>query len=173
MRILFVSRNFFPDGVVGGAQLCIKFLTEGLLKYGHTVSVLSLDNYKHFGNHKTYGIAEYRTRLRNPYLPSGASLIRKAVWHLVDRGCSLMAKDYRAIVKEFKPDVVNTNVMAGVGTSIWQVAKDSDIPIVHTVYDYYLLCLKSSMRTDGANCSRPCRLCRAFAMGPARKKAIS
>lgn len=173
MKVLFVSRNFFPEGVVGGAQLCIKHLADGLERLGHEVAVLSLDNHAHCGPHALYGFPEYRLRLRHRVPKARSFGLLKGVWHAMDRFGGSMEKDYRNVIEDFSPDVINTNVMAGVGTRFWQVAQEAGVPVVHTVYDYYLLCIRSSMRANGANCSFPCMLCRTAALWPSRKAATA
>lgn len=153
--------------------MCIKYLADGLQSLGHKVAVLSLDHYTHVGPHKLYGFAEYRLRLGHQVSKPGSSRFLKGVWHAMDRFSASMTEDYRKVIEDFKPDVINTNVMAGVGTRFWQVAHEAGVPLVHTVYDYYLLCIRSSMRAFGANCSLPCTLCRTAALWPSRKAAFA
>lgn len=164
MRILFASRNFFPQGVVGGAQASVKFLAQELQQRGHEVAILSIDEKEHVGPHLDTGIMEFRLTNPNPYSPPGAGIIKKSLWHSKDRFFSLLENDYAQVFERFKPDVLNTNVLAGLGASIWNTANKFRIPIVHTVHDYYLMCIKSSMRSNGKNCNQLCAPCRLAAL---------
>ncbi|WP_075218216.1 glycosyltransferase family 4 protein [Mongoliimonas terrestris] len=166
MRVLFVSRNFFPKGAVGGAQVSMRLVAEEVQRLGHTVAVLSVDTYAHEGLHPESELQEYRLRLRNLYARGEASGWKKAGWHAVDRFGTLMNVDYSKVLAAFRPDVVNTNVMAGIGPGFWSVSARAGVPIVHTVHDYYMTCIKSSMRKAGKNCTDICGSCRIAARAP-------
>lgn len=167
MRILLASRNFFPADTVGGAQVSMLLLGQALKAQGHEVAVLSVDNRAHSGLHEASGLQEYRLKLRNLYARGQAPSWKKAIWHGVDRFGRLMNAQYRRVLEDFRPDVINTNVMASLGMGLWTVAADMKVPIVHTIHDYYLICLKSSMRSGQVNCASACAGCRLTALGPA------
>lgn len=169
MRILLASRNFFPRGIVGGAQVSIKYLASALMDGGHQVAVLSIDGDRtSSGVNPEMGIQEYRIKLRNVYEQGRASAPKRLLWHAIDRFGHLMDDDYCKVIEDFRPDVINTNVMAGLGLGIWRAAEASAVPVVHTVHDYYLVCLKSGMRKGRDNCKTPCSECRATAVLPSR-----
>ncbi|MDB5593911.1 MAG: hypothetical protein JWM36_872 [Hyphomicrobiales bacterium] len=167
MRILLASRNFFPADTVGGAQVSMLLLGQALQAQGHDVAVLSVDDHAHAGLHAASGLQEYRLKLRNLYARGKAPAWKKVLWHGVDRFGRLMNADYRGVLEDFRPDVINTNVMASLGLGLWTVAADMQVPIVHTIHDYYLICLKSSMRSGQVNCASACATCRLTALGPA------
>ncbi|MBB3474109.1 glycosyltransferase [Sphingomonas sp. BK345] len=171
MRVLLVSRNYFPAPEVrGGAQVSVAQLATALQARGHAVAVLSVDDRAHEGVHAATGVSEYRLRLRNLYARGEQSAPRRLAWHLIDRLGDTMASDYCRVLRAFRPDVVNTHVMAGIGTAIWRVAAAERVPIVHRVSDYYLMCLNSGHRRGGANCAGVCRDCRALALAPSRRR---
>lgn len=171
MRILLASRNFFPDGVVGGAQVSMRYLAKALVKQGHDVAVLSLDSQEHTGIHTATGLAEFRLKIKNKYTSADASAMKKARWHATDRFYSLMNKDFEKVLATFKPDVVNTNVLAGLGVGLWNVAAKAGVPVVHTVHDYYLMCIKSGMFANGKNCEKPCLSCHIAALSTSMRAA--
>lgn len=166
MRILFASRNYFPAGAVGGAQTSIKFLAQSFIAQGHAAAVLNLDDHDHAGLHEGTGVPEYRLKLRNLYTGGQRGPVAKALWHGVDRFGTLMDKPYARVIEDFRPDVVFTHVLAGLGTGMWRAARRAGVPVVHMVHDYYLLCIRSGMRNDAGNCAQPCGFCRAVAAGP-------
>ncbi len=169
MRVFLISRNYFPAGVVGGAQASVKFLAQELQLKGHDVAVLSIDDHPHTGIHEESGIMEYRIKNPNPYTKAGAGAAEKALWHSKDRFLSQSYNEYKKVFMDFKPDVINTNVMAGIGVGIWNVAHKMNIPIIHTIHDYYLTCIKSSMRSGNVNCADICFSCRLAALNTSMK----
>lgn len=176
MRILFASRNFFPKGAVGGAQTSIKHLATEFHRRGHEVAILSVDDHEHVGTHEPSGLREYRLKLRNIYTNGEHNVVARTVWHAIDRFGGRMEQPYREVISAFKPDVMFSHVLAGLGTSAWRAASALDVPIVHMVHDYYLLCVKSSMRgADGDNCASPCGFCQRMAVNPsvAESTAVS
>lgn len=171
MRILIASRNFFPAGVVGGGQTSVKYLADHLIENGHAVAVLSLDDFAARGTHAPTGIPEYRLKIRNSSRAGGKSFVDKIAWHFTDRFAGAMREPFAEVLDEFKPDVMMTNVMSGMTLGLWDAAADRGVPLVHRVNDYYLLCVRSGMRKNEANCERPCSLCRVAALNQSRKRS--
>lgn len=170
MKVLFASRNFFPKGAVGGAQTSIKFLAASFSSLGHQAAVLSVDDHQHFGIHEATGIEERRVKLRNLAIKERQNPARKVMWHLSDRFAGTMKSTYREVLSEYQPDVVFSHVLAGLTTSVWDAATELNIPVVHMVHDYYLLCLNSGMRRKGVNCTTVCTGCQIGAAGPSRHR---
>jgi len=57
---------------------------------------------------------------------------------------------------------MHTHNLTGFSASVWQVARDARLPIVHTLRDYSLLCPAATMFYAGQNCGAQhfsCRLC--------------
>ncbi len=61
----------------------------------------------------------------------------------------------------FRPDIVHTNNLAGIGSCVWPIVSNFNIPIVHTLRDYYHLCVKQTMYNQNTqcNCTRQCKMC--------------
>ena len=167
MKILCASRNFFPEGVIGGAQASLSHFAKAFVAEGHEVAVLSVDDHAHEGAHVDTGLAEYRLKLRNLYLRGEHGLAARTVWHAVDRFGNLMEDAYGAVIDRFRPDVIFTHVLAGLSLAIWKAAQARGIPVVHMVHDYYPMCVKSGMRRGAHNCRSVCGLCRVAALRPA------
>lgn len=169
MKIMLASRNFFPFGVVGGAQASMLLLAKALERRGNDVAILSVDATANRGIHHETQLSEYRLKLRNVYTQKSTSRIAKVAWHISDRYSQLMRKKYEEAIRDFNPDVINTNVMAGLGVGFWEAAAACSVPVVHTVHDYYLLCMKSDMYRRKINCQVPCLACRAIACSTSRR----
>jgi len=169
MRVLLVSKNYFPANVHGGAQVSVSQMAKGLQELGHDVAVLNVDDHDHRGTHGQTGVPEFRLKLRNLYTQGRQPAAKRIAWHLIDRLGSAMTGEYRRVLDEFQPDIINTHVMAGIGTGIWQVAAAAGVPVVHRVSDYYLLCLNSAHRKGNANCEGVCMSCKILALTQSRQ----
>lgn len=62
------------------------------------------------------------------------------------------------------PDVLHTNTVSGFSPAIWQVAKQRHIPTIHTIRDFYLLCIRANMFRNQQNCERRCGVCRLLSV---------
>ncbi|WP_028311764.1 glycosyltransferase [Derxia gummosa] len=160
MRILFVSANY-GGNVVGGAQVSIRLVAEEMVKLGHDVAVASIDDGKpDLPDWQMPGLRRFRFDVENLYWRPARrpGALRRLAWHLIDRSPGHHSRSLGRIMDDFMPDVVHTNVLGGVGSGPWRAARRRGIPIVHSVHDYYVMCLTSGMRRGG-NCARPCKSC--------------
>jgi len=72
-----------------------------------------------------------------------------------------VATEFAAVLDDIKPDVLHTHSMVELPPSVWNQAAGRGVPIVHTLHDYDLLCIRGALFKDGRKC-RPrhvaCRL---------------
>lgn len=164
MKILFASYNF-GNKVVGGAQQSIKVVADELVSRGHEVGVTYVNDPARRWVDDS-GILRLELPPNNIYWhPEGRpNPVLRLGWHAIDRCGGLASKAISDQIVYFKPDVVHTNVLCGLTVDIWRVAKNLNIPVVHTIHDYYLLCINSGMRNASGNCSRPCKSCRVASL---------
>ena len=78
-------------------------------------------------------------------------------------------RDIAKLIDTEKPDIVNTNIIAGFSAGIFHTVKKRGIPLVHTMRDYYLLCTQSAMFWRGRNMDGACPQCVPFI--PFRRRA--
>lgn len=162
MNVLIVSNVYHPN-FLGGAEKVAQKLAEELVARGHQVVVVTLSAYnKPFEVTHVNGVRVYYVPVRNlyPLVPlAGRFSATKGLWHALDTYNPFMAAALDDILDKEQPDVVNTHNIAGFSWSIWQSVKRRRIPLVHTMHDYYLLCPRSTMRRNGANCTKLCGNC--------------
>lgn len=163
MKILIINTLYYPLQL-GGAEKSVQILAETLVKLGHEVVVVSsADNKKiSFLN----GVKIYYTRIRNlyqPYYSKREKSYKKPIWHMLD-AYNLFNRHLNGIIKIEKPDVLHTNNLAGFSSYVWKIAKKNKIPVVHTLRDYYLLCITSTMYNKGKNCTNRCNICRILSV---------
>ena len=162
MRILMTNMNYRSD-VVGGGQASLQVLAEGLAKQGHQVTVVSIGA---SAKHETVnGVHAVRLPIKNRYWPFDGvphGSVDKALWHARDFYNASMARELERILLEVEPDLLHSNVMAGWSVAIWDVAAKHGVPVVHTLRDYYLVCLRSERFKGGRHCTTTCTECLPF-----------
>lgn len=175
-RFLFAIRPYAPDQG-GGSARSTQNLAEALLARGHDVHVVRL--VPKGGTEQARVAAEaaglmapgrpalHFQEIHNIYGPYEDAVhhggLKKAVWHVIDLHNRGAEKDFRALIRRVRPDVVNTSVIDGFSTSIFAAAKSGGAKLVHTMRDYYLLCARSGMFRGGRRCETLCGDCRVHA----------
>lgn len=144
MKILIVNSYYYPN-MIGGAEFSIKILAENLAAKGHEVSVLSMD-----GKPETEVLDFYEINKVKVFRSYSKSLYRRRLQkkkHLKDKIWNgihsiwnfKMNKDVRKVVDMIDPDIIHTQNLVSMSYWIWKYAKSKNIPVVHTLRDYWLL----------------------------------
>lgn len=144
MRVLVVNAHG-DDASCGGAERAVGELTDQLLARGLEVSYLQAFPSGSRGRdvdrtilHRTDWRDDPVRRVRNH---AGSVL-------------SFPAKTLEQAIAEHRPDIVHTHNLPGIDTGVWEAARKRGLPVIHSIWDYYLLCPRVSLtRRDG----RPCR----------------
>ncbi|WP_179990404.1 glycosyltransferase family 4 protein [Acinetobacter sp. YH12252] len=140
MKVLIVNTLYHPHKI-GGAEVSVQLLAEGLVKAGHEVRVVSLHDQNVKKIDRVNGVEVSYLPLFNKYWPYSdyvPTKLEKLVWHLLDTYNIVMSKRIESELLEFKPDVVHTNNIAGFSVAVWSIVNKHKIPLVHTSRDYYL-----------------------------------
>jgi glycosyltransferase involved in cell wall biosynthesis len=144
LRILFV--NAHGDPAVGGAEKHMAELAAELSRRGHEVDLLQA-----FPDAGPPEFAGTRTVLHSTHWRT--SEVRRLRNHLEDVVVPFRRRVREVIVGQ-APDLVHTHNLPGLGTGVWEICRLLDVPVVHTLHDYYLLCPRVTLtRRDG----RPCQ----------------
>lgn len=173
MRIAIVNSHYYPNEV-GGAEHSVRFLARTFAMQGADVHVLTTGEQDE--TFELDGVKVWRKQLDNSYWPLEKNVVRrggaKAIWHARDIYNLSMGRKAREILAQIRPQVVHTNNLPGWSVAAWSAASALNLPIVHTLRDYYLLCPATSMFKNAQNCESQCGKCRLFSMpkAPASKK---
>src|SRR5690606_16644919 len=146
---------------VGGAELSVQDLAESFSKDGHTVGVVTLG--KKNEKSEINGVQIFRLQIQNTFWPfddKRHSHIDKIKWHIKDVYNTLYKPQIEEIFKEFEPEIIHTNNLAGFSVSVWDIAKKSNIKIVHTIRDYYLQCPRTTKFKFNNICFNNCLDCK-------------
>jgi glycosyltransferase involved in cell wall biosynthesis len=163
MKIAIINSFYLPDEI-GGAEKSVRYIAEALASKGHQVCVICLS--KSPRAEELNNVHVTRLPIRNIYLPTVDITNRvglmKALWHGVDSYNVFSRHDLHFALKELKPDLIFTNNLSGFSVSAWSAARSFNLPIVHTIRDFYLLCPKGTMLADKQACVAPCYKCQVF-----------
>ncbi|MBE9585875.1 glycosyltransferase family 4 protein [Mucilaginibacter sp. JRF] len=159
MRVL-ISNTYYYPAFVGGAEISVKLLAEGMAAKGNQVYVLATglkDSVYRVGD--VIVITVKQQNIFNSYdkTPRGAAM--KTLWHIIDSCNIFYYFKIRAILKKIAPDVAHTNSIQGFSPFIWAIIKSCNIPLVHSMRDYYMLCHRCNMY-NGKNCESLCAPCK-------------
>lgn len=161
MKILFFNELYTPFKT-GGAEVSTQLLAEGLVQLGHDVMVCTTCN----KNSERYvnGVHVVYIKIKNiywPYEKKKHSSLLSFIWHIIDINNILYRQAFDNVFHSFKPDVIHTSNLSGFSCYVWKIAFSFKIPIVHTIRDYYLMCLKCTMFKN-LECNSQCKECRLF-----------
>lgn len=163
MKVCFINSFYWPEEV-GGAERSVRTLAERLVAQGHSAMVICNGQTRESTSHA--GVQIERLPCANLYHPLAAgekTAVQKLLWHTVDSYNPFSQDAVRALLQQFKPDVLHTNTLGGLSVSVWKTARALGIPIVHTLRDYYLLCPNTAMYKNQAPCSPGrCASCRVL-----------
>lgn len=164
MKILFVNTLYAPN-IVGGAEIILKSLVEGVASRGHEVCVLTTCSEDGIHSEVVDGVNVIRVGIKNiywTYKPGHKKVYQKLFWHLRDIYNNSMAKIVEKIILDFQPDIINTHNIVGFSSSIWPVIKKHKIPLVQVLHDQYAICPNSNMFKNGNRCTTQCAQCKVF-----------
>lgn len=159
MKLLIVNSLYAPN-MIGGAEKSVQNLAETLVTLGHTVSVACLTRHERETT-TLNGVLVHYLPLFNIHWPfaESHSAISKALFHFRDISNAAMGQTLRDLLHTDRPDIIHTNNLAGFSTAVWREAERLGIPVVHTIRDMYLLCIRSSMYRNGRSCDSQCASC--------------
>ena len=165
MKLLLINTLYYPH-LVGGAERSVQTLAESLLNMGHEVTVISSYSEGKPKQDWVRGVKVYYLPLKNlywPYSKRDPSTVQKLLWHAIDSYNPVMRREVARILDLEQADIVHTNNLSGFSAALWQDVKKRNLPLVHTLRDYYFLCPKATMYKRN-NCYRQCLDCKLLSI---------
>lgn len=164
MNIAIICTLYCPN-ILGGAEVSTQQLAEGFVKLGHNVSVITTGD-------RTYsdiinGVHIYYIKNHNiywKYPQREKKSWKKLIWHTIDIYNILYKRELINLLKCISPEIIHTNNLCGISTIVWDIAKQLNLKIVHTLRDYYLLCPRQSMSKGNISCSKQCNICKIYSI---------
>ena len=168
MKILLFNSLYYPN-ILGGAEKSVQFLAEHLAKMENITPVVVTTSNKE--EIKTInGVKVYYIKIPNFYWfyeSNKSNKFLKPLWHLLDSYNFFVGDKINNIIQKENPDVVHTNNLGGFSVYLWKYIKEKyNLPIIHTLRDYYLLCPKTTMFNDKKlkNCNKQCLSCKFYSI---------
>ena len=141
MKILFVSAYYDPD-LHGGAEIALRNLAGGLAARGHEIAIVCTAADGPLRAETRGNVRVWRGGIPNRYWPAdnvARSPWSRGLWHLRDSYNPRGGRIVGEVIREFRPDVVCSEILAGLSIAAWDAAHALDVPVVHVLNDLYLL----------------------------------
>ncbi len=169
-KIILFNTLYYPY-ILGGAEISTQILAETLLKKGFDVVVISTGNKDE--EDIVNGVKVYYVHIPNifwRYEANSQNTLNRTLWRAIDYYNFFTAAKIGKILLKENPDICHTNNIGGFSVSVWNSIKKLDIPLVHTIRDYYSICATSKMLKNDQSCNRQCEECKIYTYN---KKIIS
>jgi glycosyltransferase involved in cell wall biosynthesis len=159
MRILHLSM-LYPPHILGGAERSVAMLAEAQVALGHKVAA-ACTTPGSFTREERNGVSVFRMPHETSFWaeewPQHGKLERG--WRkFVQQFNYRLRGHFAKAIEAFSPDIVHTHSMVDVSTTVWEAAAARNLPIVHTLRDYDLLCADASMWHAGGPCGIKCKV---------------
>jgi glycosyltransferase involved in cell wall biosynthesis len=163
MRVLHLN-SLYPPQAFGGAEKVVEVLAEGSAARGLTVGVAHLVR-EPAPSLRRNGVDVHPLHHRNPlWIETSArhsGPVRK-LNKIATLFNVLTAADFGRLLDEYRPDLVHTHSMSDLTPLMWKSAHDRGLPLIHTLHDYDLLCIRGTLHKDGRQCVPRHWSCSAF-----------
>ncbi|MGZ4908217.1 MAG: glycosyltransferase family 4 protein [Halobacteriota archaeon] len=162
--------NLYPPYVHGGAELYVHHISQGLSR-SHDISVITATPYERGALVASRRALEencaiYRffpLNLYSTFYYSRKPFAVRPLWHALDLWNPHTYAVTKKVLQYERPDIVHVHNFKGLSASVFAAAKDLDIPVVHTVHDYNLVCPKTTLLTRAnEQCAYPHAACRLY-----------
>ncbi|MGJ7027781.1 MULTISPECIES: glycosyltransferase family 4 protein [Methanothermobacter] len=164
MKICIISSLYKPT-IIGGAEVVAEKTARELQRRGHEVFVVTTNHHSKTEEVDVDDIKTYRIPLNiySIYNLSDQSIIKKLLWHLIDLWNPSAYLKLKDILKEEKPDIIHIHNFKGFSGAAFSAAKKLDVPVVFTVHDYSVYCVRANLlKGDGSICTEPRIPCRFY-----------
>ncbi len=159
MNVLLVN-NFLAPNLVGGAEISVGNLSRRLQQFGVRVITMSLAESNVTDEHLSI---EYPLLKRVWTLNNNRTLLDRLFFQFASEKINFIYKQrIKEKIKAVDPDIIHTNNIAGIGSVVWEIARELGVPVVHTLRDYYQICARQTFYSKGQNCvaAKRCRSCK-------------
>lgn len=138
MKILFVNPYYYPNNM-GGTERVLKLLADELVRIGNSVAVFTGDGDNgEITKYLINGVCVYRGVKGAPTANRNSNGINYITSRLVNYFNPGLKRELNVVIDEFKPDIIHTHNLFGMSSSVWVIAKERGIPVVHTAHDYWM-----------------------------------
>ena len=149
MKILKVIHGFPPD-YMAGSEVYSYHLVKELINQNIDTFVFTRVENEFDDNYKIYNEKFEDIQIQRVNKPKRDYLYEDKFY---DDKIDEIFKEYLANIK---PDIVHFGHLSHLSTSLIKIVKEFNIPIVYTIHDFWLYCVKGQMiNQDGVICENP------------------
>ena len=149
MRILKVIHGFPPD-YMAGSEIYSYHLVKELIKQDIETFVFTRVENEFDDNYKIYNEKFEGINLQRVNKPKRDYLYEDKFY---DENIDKIFKRY---LLEVKPNIVHFGHLSHLSTNLIKIVKEQNIPVVYTIHDFWLFCVKGQMiNQDGIICENP------------------
>jgi len=157
-----INELYFPNNL-GGTETCLQRTCEGLREKGENVFVICTSpNIENIEIDVCNGVKVYRMKTDNFYSIVNASKMPfylKILWLLKSQISLQSYQKVKMILSQEKPDIVHTHNLYTLSPLVFQAIKELEIPLIHELHDYNLLCPKATLFHYSGKVCKNSRLC--------------
>ncbi|MFS0725636.1 glycosyltransferase family 4 protein [Paenibacillus sp. 1P07SE] len=137
-----IAHSLYPPHIIGGAEVSTQILAETLSR-SYEVTVVTVGPQERETVEESHGgVRILRLPHHNFYwfgdTRKHKSTMEKIAWRIRDVYNARQGRSVQQILEQIRPDIIHTQNLAGLSLSVWQAARRSGVPIVHTLRDYAL-----------------------------------
>jgi glycosyltransferase involved in cell wall biosynthesis len=165
-KILIVSAAYPPD-IKGGGEKSTQLLAQGLTDLDNDVTVLTCsqnENERIDPNGKIKIISIVSPNIYWNFNPQQNKL-NKLIWHFKENHNPSAVDTVEQYLAQLKPDIVITSTIENFGSSVWLACHRLQIPVIHILRSYYMLCFKGTMFSNEKICQQACVKCKLSTIG--------
>jgi len=149
MRVLKVIHGFPPD-YMAGSEVYSYHLVKELINQDIETFVFTRVENEFDDNYKIYNEKFENITIQRVNKPKRDYLYEDKFYD------DEMDKIFRKYLENVKPDIVHFGHLSHLSTNLIRIAKEFNIPVVYTIHDFWLFCVKGQMiNQDGLICANP------------------
>ena len=161
MRILHLN-VLYPPRVSGGSERFVGALAQQQAMRGHDVGVITLSP-KPEPTASENGVTVYRIGHGGLYWFEEWQRHSAPIRYfnkMFTNWNPITLRRVRRVVEVFKPEVMNTHCMLNFPVDSWKAATEQNMPIVHALHEFNLICRNTNAFRNGKMCESICLACR-------------
>jgi len=149
MRVLKVIHGFPPD-YMAGSEVYSYHLVKELINQDIETFVFTRVENEFDDNYKIYNEKFENITIQRVNKPKRDYLHEDKFYD------DEMDKIFKKYLENVKPNIVHFGHLSHLSTNLIRIAKEFNIPIVYTIHDFWLFCVKGQMiNQDGMICANP------------------
>lgn len=149
MRVLKVIHGFPPD-YMAGSEVYSYHLVKELIRQNIDTSVFTRVENEFGESHQIYDEIYENIPILRVNKPQRDYLYEDKFY---DKKIDVIFKEH---IEKIKPDIVHFGHLSHLSTNLIQIVKELDIPVVYTIHDFWLFCVKGQMINEfGEICPGP------------------